>query len=76
MYDVCLAKFTQNSRLKEMILELDNYVETSPYDTVWGIGMSKDSIGVEDPANWKGLNLLGQVLDNVRTAILTAERNK
>ena len=76
MYDVCLAKFTQNAHLQKMLLEQDNYVEASPYDKVWGIGMHANDPGVEDPANWKGLNLLGQVLDNVRTAIMTAERNK
>jgi hypothetical protein len=34
-------------------------VEASPLDKIWGIGMAEEDPAVDDPANWKGLNLLG-----------------
>lgn len=55
------AKFSQNEDLKNQLLatEDDIMVEASPYDKIWGIGMGENDPGVENPANWKGLNLLG-----------------
>ena len=69
MYHVCLAKFTQNEKLRYELLKYDNYVEASPKDRLWGIGMKEGTPGIEDPRNWKGQNLLGQVLNRVREAI-------
>jgi hypothetical protein len=66
MYDVCFAKFSQNEDLKNELLNHDNFVEASPYDVVWGIGMGEWEEGIEDPKNWKGLNLLGKVLDDLK----------
>jgi ribA/ribD-fused uncharacterized protein len=70
MYDVCLAKFQQNKKLKQQLLKDYNFVEASPYDKIWGIGMAEHQEGIEDPNNWKGQNLLGKVLDKVRETIL------
>lgn len=71
MYIACYLKFTQNEVLKELILSehFDNtlFVEASPYDVIWGIG-----IGVEDAVNgkpWRGTNHLGQVLTELRKTI-------
>ena len=44
-------------------------VEASPYDRIWGIGMKANEEGIEDEANWKGHNLLGKVLMDVRKEI-------
>jgi hypothetical protein len=52
--------------LKEELLSKSNFVEASPYDCIWGIGMGKSEEGINDPDNWKGLNLLGKVLDEVK----------
>ena len=41
-------------------------VEASPYDTIWGIGQNADAINSKDPHNWKGENLLGFALMEVR----------
>ncbi len=65
MLDVCTQKFLQNEILKKELLSKSNFVEASPYDKVWGIGMMEDDAGIEDPKNWKGLNLLGEVLNEV-----------
>lgn len=61
-------KFKQNIPLGKELLSSDNriIVEASPYDNIWGIGMGENALGIEDPANWKGLNLLGNAIMNVR----------
>ncbi|MFK7810277.1 MAG: NADAR family protein [Saprospiraceae bacterium] len=61
-------KFTQNKDMGKYLLSTGNdvLVEASPYDRIWGIGMKKDDRGVDDPRNWKGGNLLGYVLMEVR----------
>ncbi|WP_291726235.1 NADAR family protein [Bernardetia sp.] len=41
-------------------------VEASPSDRIWGIGMKQDAQGICNPKNWKGLNLLGFALMEVR----------
>lgn len=55
------AKFTQNEKLKEELLETGNriLVEASPVDFIWGIGKHEDDEDIDNPLNWKGLNLLG-----------------
>jgi ribA/ribD-fused uncharacterized protein len=55
------AKFSQNPDLMEELLSTGDrlLVEASPFDKIWGIGMAEEDPGVDDPANWKGLNLLG-----------------
>ena len=71
MYRACLEKFGQNHAMGAELLSTGNkiLVEASPYDKIWGIGMAENDAGVEDKANWKGLNLLGEVLVKVRTTL-------
>jgi ribA/ribD-fused uncharacterized protein len=66
-------KFTQNTALRDFLLETGDciLVEASPVDFIWGIGMAKDSKVIEDPARWKGLNLLGFALMEVRKNLQT-----
>jgi hypothetical protein len=63
-----LVKYLQNENLKKILLETEPYilVEVNPRDKIWGIGMSETDEGIENPENWKGENLLGQVLMDVR----------
>lgn len=63
-----LAKFGQNERLKTFLLNTGNrvLVEASPYDKIWGIGMSANDDNVENPNMWKGENNLGFALMEVR----------
>ena len=42
------------------------FVEASPYDRIWGIGLGENSPGIEDPKNWAGENLLGKCLCRLR----------
>lgn len=63
-----LLKFGQHKKLKEFLLSTGDQilVEASPYDTIWGIGMLKSHPEVTDPYKWKGENLLGFALMEVR----------
>lgn len=69
MYDVNLSKFSQNPGMKKKLLSNQNFVEASPYDAIWGIGMRASDTGAEDEKNWKGQNLLGKVLDKVKETL-------
>ena len=66
MYNACYAKFSQNDRLKDFLLNTGNYeiVEASPVDNIWGIGFSSDK-AMENIDKW-GQNLLGKVPMRVR----------
>ncbi|KFF04760.1 NADAR family protein [Flavobacterium reichenbachii] len=63
-----LHKFSQNKDLKEFLLNTNErvIVEASPVDPIWGIGMAGDHKDVLNPEKWKGLNLLGFALMEVR----------
>ncbi|MFT3826231.1 MAG: NADAR family protein [Chitinophagaceae bacterium] len=61
-------KFSQHEALKQFLLQTGNkiIVEASPFDQIWGIGMAQSSPGVSDPNLWKGTNLPGFALMEVR----------
>lgn len=67
VFEICKAKF-QNVNLKKVLLNTGDtiLVEASPYDTIWGIGLGMTDPRRFDPSNWKGLNLLGKVLTDLR----------
>lgn len=64
-------KFTQNAELREFLLSTgdDILVEASPYDAIWGIRMSANDENAENPMKWRGQNLLGFALMEVRDEI-------
>jgi len=61
-------KFKQNEECKSQLMETvkTTLVEASPYDKVWGIGLSKRDKRAHDRCEWKGLNLLGEILTLIR----------
>jgi len=63
-----LLKFSQDNALKYFLLGTGNavLVEASPLDAIWGIGMSQDDPDAGNPAKWRGENLLGFALMEVR----------
>jgi ribA/ribD-fused uncharacterized protein len=65
------AKFTQNIDFRQFPQQTGDriLVEASPVDRVWGIGLAKDDERVNDPNQWRGLNLLGFALMQVRRDI-------
>jgi ribA/ribD-fused uncharacterized protein len=71
VYKGCRAKFTQNPKLKEQLMNTYDaeLVEASPYDKIWGIGLSEKDPRCLDRNQWQGKNWLGEVLTSVRDAI-------
>jgi len=62
------AKFSQNFDLAEFLIQTEKrvLVEASPVDNIWGIGLAEDHQDANNPFKWKGLNLLGFALMEVR----------
>jgi ribA/ribD-fused uncharacterized protein len=62
-------KFSQTVLMKNILLSTDKLmlVEASPTDRIWGIGI--DMISASQGEKWRGLNLLGKALMDVRLAI-------
>jgi ribA/ribD-fused uncharacterized protein len=63
-----IHKFSQNPQLKDYLLSTADrvLVEASPTDVDWGIGLTQDAKMVENPHTWRGENLLGFALMEVR----------
>ncbi|MGK0387838.1 MAG: ribA/ribD-fused uncharacterized protein [Maribacter sp.] len=63
-----IHKFSQNEEIKTFLLRTNDriLVEASPYDKIWGIGMSQNNDNSSNPALWKGENLLGFALMEAR----------
>jgi len=61
-------KFSQHVELKTFLLGTREWilVEASPVDNIWGIGMEQHNNHAENPRLWKGSNLLGFALMEVR----------
>lgn len=63
------AKFQQNTELLNKLMEtgMSVLVEASPRDKVWGVKMVADDPDITLIHKWKGRNLLGRVLMQVRS---------
>jgi len=48
-------------------------VEASPFDRKWGIGLDASKAAASDPSKWRGENLLGKILTEVREELLAHE---
>ncbi|ADL51188.1 NADAR family protein [Clostridium cellulovorans] len=71
------AKFLQNEDLRQFLIGTKGkvLVEASPYDKIWGIGLSADDEKIENPMLWKGTNLLGFALMEVRDELIRVCEN-
>ncbi|MEV0783024.1 NADAR family protein [Streptomyces sp. NPDC050423] len=67
-------KFGQDPALREFLLGTGErvLVEASPMDRIWGIGLAADDPRAQDPAAWRGLNLLGFALMDARSGLRAA----
>lgn len=68
VFNANYAKFMQNPELMAKLKDTGNAVlaEASPFDTIWGIGMSADDPDARNPEEWNGENLLGGILMQIR----------
>jgi ribA/ribD-fused uncharacterized protein len=67
------AKFGQHAALGAFLHDTGDQVlvEASPVDPIWGIGLGAADPRATDPAQWRGLNLLGFALMAVRSQLGT-----
>ncbi len=65
-------KFTQDHELAMYLTEnVDKwFVEASPYDKIWGIGLRENDPLVHDKDNWLGTNWLGECINRARNIIV------
>jgi ribA/ribD-fused uncharacterized protein len=72
MYRALWLKTTQHKEVRDMLLATAGNVlaEASPYDRIWGIGLSKEE--AVHQTEWRGLNLLGKAWMKVREVLLNS----
>ena len=51
-------------------------VEASPYDRIWWIQLSADTPEAQNPFGWRGENLLGFALMEVRDELHRVRKNE
>ena len=70
MYKGCALKFHQNKNLADLLKCVQGrIVEANPKDTVFSCGLAITDPNLEDPTKWKGTNLLGDILCDVRNSL-------
>ena len=72
------CKFSQNRALRDFLLSTGDsiLVEASPYDGVWGIRLPANSPDAQNPLKWRGENLLGFALMEVRDELRRITKNE
>ena len=65
------AKFEQNPICAQTLKSTKNsrLVEASPYDSLWGVGLALKNKDLAQPDLWKGSNLMGTLLEDLRNSI-------
>ena len=80
-YSVVLSgnyyKFTQNPAMMRFLLATGDkiLVEAGPLDKIWGIGLGRQSENASRPSAWRGRNLLGFALMEVRDELRRLYKN-
>jgi ribA/ribD-fused uncharacterized protein len=71
-FDGNLAKFTQNQILCENLIHTGSksLAEASPYDRIWGIGLSMSNPKIYSRTQWRGKNWAGEGLEAIRAVLL------
>jgi ribA/ribD-fused uncharacterized protein len=64
-----------NRELKDLLLSTGDAVlaEAAPRDTLWGIGYGENNPKAQDPSQWRGKNVLGNMLMYLRDKIKEGE---
>jgi hypothetical protein len=68
MFSALKLKTEQNPDVKEALMKTGTKVmaEASPYDKIWGIGLSENDPRALDQTKWNGQNLLGSLWMKLR----------
>ncbi|KAK6022131.1 hypothetical protein OSTOST_12184 [Ostertagia ostertagi] len=66
-----MAKFKQNRRMRYQLFRTigSTLVEANVDDTYWGVGLSSDDPNIADPSKWRGANVMGEVLMQIRDVL-------
>lgn len=80
MFTANLYKYNQNKELMDALtsdeLRDKTFVEASPYDRIWGIGIGMEDDASDDEKMWKGQNLLGKCLTELRDIFMKSAASK
>lgn len=78
VYDGNYAKFTQNKSLLKKLMDTGNtkICEASPYDSIWGLGVSEEDAKKLPEEKWPGTNWLGSILTQLREDLKKQSNNK
>ena len=70
-------KFTLDPKFRDFLLSTGDSIlaEASPYDNIWGIMMEETDENALNPLKWRGQNLLGFALMEVRDEIRRVWKN-
>jgi ribA/ribD-fused uncharacterized protein len=62
-------KFSQNASALATLMNTEHrlLVEGASYDRIWGVGLDWSDPKIENKANWRGQNLLGETLMTLRS---------
>ena len=68
-----MALVRQSDRLRATLRapQGDGVIEASPLDRIWGVGMEATHADIARPSTWRGLNLLGFALMEVRSLVVS-----
>ena len=71
MVEILMEKFSQSKSLTDSLLSTKDLVivEGSPFDKKWGVGIHWEEDACYDQTKWKGQNLLGKALMEVRETL-------
>lgn len=71
-----ILKFSQNPKLLKDLMKYKDkiFVEASPEDKIWGIGLHYEDNRVLDEKLWQGQNLLGKAINKVIDVLLKEEQ--
>jgi len=78
LYDIQEAKFRQYPELQSRLLSTGEAILAAylPGDTLLGIGISTDDVRAKNPIHWRGQNLLGTALMELRQLFRVEQEKK
>jgi ribA/ribD-fused uncharacterized protein len=71
MRSILRAKFSQNPAIRKQLLDSGNgmIANADPRENYWGIGTSAGTSIAKNPAKWKGKNMMGKLLMELRSEL-------